>query len=47
MKVMKTRLRNKIEDEFLINNIIIYIEKKIAESFNFDLIINYFKSLKE
>ena len=47
MKVMKTRLKNKIEDEFLVNSIIIYIEKKIVEGFNFDLIIDYFKSLKE
>ena len=47
MKIIKTRLRNKIKNEFLINSIIIYIEKKIPEGFNFDLIIDDFKSLKE
>ena len=46
MKIIKTRLKNKIEDEFLINSIIIYIEKKISKGFNFDLIIDYFKPLK-
>ena len=47
MKIIKTRLRNKIEDEFLINSIIIYIVKKIPEDFNSYLIIDDFKSLKK
>jgi len=33
MKIIKTRLRNKMEDEFLADNMIIYIEKEIAEKF--------------
>ena len=47
MKIMKTRLRNKMEDEFLANSLVIYIEREIAESFSSDLIIDDFKSLKE
>ena len=47
MKIMKTKLRNKMEDEFLTNSMVIYIERKIAESFNSDLIIDDFKSLKK
>jgi hypothetical protein len=39
MKVVKTRLRNKMEDEFLTNNLVIYIEKKISESLSLDLIL--------
>lgn len=29
MKIIKTRLQNKIKDEFLVGNIIIYIENEI------------------
>jgi hypothetical protein len=46
MKVVKTRLRNKMEDEFLANNLIIYIEKEISESFSLDLILDDFVSLR-
>ena len=47
MKIMKTRLRNKMEDKFLANSMVIYIEREIGESFSFDSIIDDFKSLKE
>jgi len=47
MKIIKTRLRNKMEDEFLTDNMIIYIVKEIAENFSFDSIIDEFKDLKE
>ncbi|KAK4364705.1 hypothetical protein RND71_016063 [Anisodus tanguticus] len=47
MKIIKTRLRNKMEDEFLADNMMVYIEKVIVESFSSDSIINDFKSLKE
>ncbi|XLU30292.1 hypothetical protein S245_066358, partial [Arachis hypogaea] len=46
MKIMKTRLRNKMEDDFLADSLVIYIEKEIVEKFSFDLIIEDFKSLK-
>jgi hypothetical protein len=32
MKVAKTRLHNKMEDEFLTNSLVVYIEKEIAET---------------
>jgi hypothetical protein len=46
MKVIKTRLRNKMDDEFLTNSLVVYIEREISESFNSDLILDDFVSLK-
>jgi hypothetical protein len=46
MKIVKTRLRNKMEDEFLGDNLLIYIEREIAKSFNSDLILDDFVSLR-
>jgi len=46
MKVIKTRLRNKMDDEFLANSLVVYIEREISESFNSDLILDDFVSLK-
>nr|XP_023909338.1 uncharacterized protein LOC112021000 [Quercus suber] len=47
MKIVKTRLRNKMEDEFLSNNLVVYIEREIAENFTTDSILDDFRSLKE
>jgi len=47
MKIVKTRLRNRIEDDFLANYLIVYIEKEIAERFTIDMIIDDFYSMKE
>ena len=47
MKIVKTRLCNKMEDEFLSDNLVVYIEKEIAENFTTDSILNDFRSLKE
>jgi len=47
MKITKTRLRNKMNDEFLADNMIIYIDKEIAENFSSDSIIDEFRDLKE
>jgi hypothetical protein len=46
MKIVKTTLRNKMEDEFLVNSLVVYIETEIAESFNLDSILDDFVSLK-
>jgi hypothetical protein len=46
MKIVKTRLRNKMEDEFLANSLVVYIEREIAENFNLDSILDDFVSLK-
>jgi hAT family C-terminal dimerisation region len=47
LKIIKTRLRNKMEDEFLANSLLVYIEDEIAESYNYDDIILDFKKLKK
>ncbi|KAF8404096.1 hypothetical protein HHK36_008976 [Tetracentron sinense] len=39
MKIVKTRLRNKMEDEFLANTLVVNIEKEIAEKFTIESII--------
>jgi len=44
MKVIKTRLCNKIDDEFIANSLVVYIEREIFESFNSDLILDNFVS---
>jgi len=46
MKIVKIRLCNKMEDEFLADNFVVYIERKISESFNSDLILDNFVSLR-
>ncbi|XP_062100066.1 uncharacterized protein LOC133805935 [Humulus lupulus] len=47
VKIVKTRLRNKIEDEFLTNNLLVYIKREIAETFDLDPILDDFVSIKE
>ena len=42
MKIVKIRLRSKMEDEFIANSLITYIEKYIAKLFDYDSIINAF-----
>jgi hypothetical protein len=41
MKVVKTKLRNKIEDEFFANSLVVYIKMEIAENFNLDSILDF------
>ena len=36
-----------MEDDFLANYFIVYIEKEIAKRFTIDMIIDYFYSMKE
>ena len=47
MKIVKIRLRNKIENEFLSDNLTVYIEKEVTENFIFDSILDDSRSLKE
>ena len=47
IKIVKTSLRNRIEDDFLVNYLIIYIEKEIAERFTIDMISDGLYSMKE
>ncbi|XP_015961674.1 uncharacterized protein LOC107485624 [Arachis duranensis] len=46
MNIVKNRFRNKMEDELLANCLLIYIEKKIAERFDTDSIIDEFYDTK-
>ena len=47
MKIVKIRLRNKMEDEFLSDNLVVYIEREIAENFTTDSILDDLRSLRE
>jgi len=47
MNIIKTRLWNKKEDEFLGDNMIVYIEKDITANFSFYSIIDEFQNPKE
>ncbi|KAL8115118.1 hypothetical protein AgCh_021804 [Apium graveolens] len=47
MKIMKTSLRNRMEDEFLRDYLIVYIEKEIAETISTEEIIDSFYLIKE
>ena len=47
MKIVKTRLRNKMEDDFLANSLVIYIEREIVESFDLDSILDDFVFLRD
>ena len=46
IKLLKTRLRNRMKDEFLADNIIVYIEKEIAGNFTIEMIMDEFYSMK-
>nr|XP_017250691.1 PREDICTED: uncharacterized protein LOC108221313 [Daucus carota subsp. sativus] len=46
MSFVKTKLRNKMEDDFLHNYLITYIEKEVAENFDNDSIIDMFYKMK-
>jgi hypothetical protein len=37
LKIVKTRLRNKMEDEFLANSLLVNIEREIAEKYNYEV----------
>ena len=45
MKLLKTRFRNRVEDELLADNMIVYIEKEIAGNFTIEMIMDEFYSM--
>ncbi|XP_057746727.1 uncharacterized protein LOC130965998 [Arachis stenosperma] len=47
MKIIKTRLRSKMADEFLADNLVIYIEKELAAIFDTNSIIDDFENRKK
>ena len=46
MKINKTRRRNKMEDEFLRNCLVLYIEREVAMKVTIDSIIDAFNMVK-
>ena len=46
MNVIKTNLRNKMKDEFLLDAMILFIERDIAMTISMDSIIDNFEDLK-
>ncbi|XP_075645199.1 uncharacterized protein LOC142616200 [Castanea sativa] len=47
MNIIKNRLCNKMEDDFLMDSMILYIEKEIPTKFGTESIIDDFRDLKE
>ena len=47
MKVVKTNFRNKMENDFLTDSLMLYIKKDIALTFSLDPIVDDFEDLKE
>ena len=45
--LLKTNLRNKMENDFLTDSLMLYIEKDIVSTFSLHSIINDFEDLKE
>ncbi|XP_071699117.1 uncharacterized protein [Rutidosis leptorrhynchoides] len=46
MKICKNRLRNKMSDDFLASNLVVNIEREIAQLFDSEFVIDEFKNLK-
>jgi hypothetical protein len=47
LKIIKTRLRNKMETDYLDNSLLIHIEGEIMRNYTYNDIVNEFKDLKE
>ena len=47
MKVVKTNLWNKMENDFLMDSLMLYIEKDMASTFSLHSIVDDFEDLKE
>jgi hypothetical protein len=45
LKIVKTKLRNKIGDEFLSNLMVLYVEKDLAQTIDIETIINKFGTI--
>ena len=46
MKFVKTNFRNKMENDFLTDSLMLYIEKDIVSTFSLDSIVDDFEDLK-
>ena len=46
MKIVKNRLRNRMSDQWMTNNLIVYIEKDIFDCIDNDVIMQRFQNMK-
>ena len=46
MKIVKNRLRNRMGDQWMTNNLIVYIEKDIFDCIDNDVIMQRFQNMK-
>ena len=46
MRLLKTRLCNRMEYELLVDNMVVYIEKEIIGNFTIEMIMDEFYSMK-
>jgi len=46
LKIIKTRLRNKMEDDFLANSLLVNIEREITEKYSYDDVLEHFAGVK-
>ncbi|KAK2639231.1 hypothetical protein Ddye_027026 [Dipteronia dyeriana] len=46
IKLIKTSIRNKMEDEFLANYLVVYMEREISDTIDLDSIIDKFDAVK-
>jgi hypothetical protein len=47
LKIIKTRLRNKMEDEFLADSLLVHRDGEIARGYSYEDIISDFQDLKK
>ncbi|TVU46723.1 hypothetical protein EJB05_06275, partial [Eragrostis curvula] len=47
LKIVKTRLCNKMEDDFLANSLLVHIEGELLENYSYDDIIDDFNDVKD
>jgi hypothetical protein len=47
LNIIKTRLRNKMEDDFLTNNMPVHMEVEVMEDYNYEDIIDDFNDVKK
>jgi hypothetical protein len=47
LKIIKTRLRNKMEDDFLDNSLLVNIEREITEKYNNEDVLAHFTGKKK
>jgi hypothetical protein len=47
LKIIKTRLRNKMEDNFLTNNMLVHIEAEVMKDYNYEDTIDDFNDMKK